>query len=47
LRVANRTSMASSSGDDQWSREAIMQMNFAGDGPDRVSKLGGVDGPQR
>ncbi|KAF2816520.1 acyl-CoA ligase [Mytilinidion resinicola] len=46
LRVANRTSL-SSSGDEEWSREALMQMNFAGDGPDRVSKLGGVDGPQR
>lgn len=46
LRVANRTSAASDS-DDDWSKEALMQMNFAGDGPDRVSKLGGVDGPQR
>jgi len=46
LRVANRTSMASDS-DDDWSKEAIMQMNFAGDNPNRVSRFGGVDGPHR
>jgi hypothetical protein len=38
LRVANRTSMAEDSEDD-WPREAIMQMNFAGDGPESMGRF--------
>ncbi|OCL14650.1 acetyl-CoA synthetase-like protein [Glonium stellatum] len=38
LRVANRTSMGENSEDD-WPREAIMQMNFAGDGPESMARF--------
>lgn len=38
LRVANRTSMAEDS-EDEWPQEAIMQMNFAGDGPESMGRF--------